>query len=238
MSGKPKRMPKFKRKRNRPGSSHTAVGQAPSAALSIGQAAALLGVSPPTIRRMVSEGELKHFRTPGGHVRILPHSLRQLGNGNVDSSTGDSTRDELQRLRRERELINERREIERLKAERAAEDRARREQDQIRLAEAQAARAESDRIKLEKETARTQERARRRLEDFRFRWLNQGIAMVAGLVSDEEKQKVREALVAELSSHQPFEESAMHKVVVDTICKTMGPGFAETWLLTRVLCGS
>src|SRR5271169_5201451 len=42
------------------------------------EAAALLGVSIPTLKRMVAEGSLESFRTPGGHLRILAESVDTL----------------------------------------------------------------------------------------------------------------------------------------------------------------
>ena len=46
--------------------------------LSASEAAALLGVSIPTLKRMVAEGRLESFRTPGGHLRILAESVDTL----------------------------------------------------------------------------------------------------------------------------------------------------------------
>ena len=45
---------------------------------SASEAAALLRVSIPTLKRMVGEGRLESFRTPGGHLRILAASVDTL----------------------------------------------------------------------------------------------------------------------------------------------------------------
>ena len=45
---------------------------------SASEAASLLGVSIPTLKRMVVEGRLESFRTPGGHLRILAESVDTL----------------------------------------------------------------------------------------------------------------------------------------------------------------
>ena len=45
---------------------------------SASEAAALLGVSIPTLKRMVAEGRLDAFRTPGGHFRITAESIEAL----------------------------------------------------------------------------------------------------------------------------------------------------------------
>lgn len=46
--------------------------------LTLGAASALLGVSESTIRRWADAGEVRSFRTRGGHRRILEDDLRQI----------------------------------------------------------------------------------------------------------------------------------------------------------------
>lgn len=57
--------------------------------LPLGAAAALLGVSESTVRRWVDSGEVRSFRTRGGHRRVLEDDLRSI----VDAPGAPSTRD-------------------------------------------------------------------------------------------------------------------------------------------------
>jgi excisionase family DNA binding protein len=42
------------------------------------EAAAILHVSVPTLKKMVDDGRLKSFRTSGGHVRVAVESIKAL----------------------------------------------------------------------------------------------------------------------------------------------------------------
>lgn len=57
--------------------------------LTLGAASELLGVSESTIRRWADAGDIRSFRTHGGHRRILEDDLRQI----VNSTTGAPSRD-------------------------------------------------------------------------------------------------------------------------------------------------
>lgn len=46
--------------------------------LSVSEAAAALGISTPTVKRMVAEDRLESFRTPGGHLRITAESIQAV----------------------------------------------------------------------------------------------------------------------------------------------------------------
>jgi excisionase family DNA binding protein len=228
MTGKRKAIAKFKRKTQRPDSSHSVVDDGLAVSLSIGQAGALLGVSPPTVRRMVAEGELEYFRTPGGHVRIVTQSLRRLGDrsANPDPFSVHAKQEELERLRLDAQMLKEKREIEKLKADQEAEDSASREEDDLRRQEIL---AERERLKVQLESVRVQkakdkavQKAEKELAAFRSRWLAWGISLLAGIASLEEERKVNEALVKEISCHQPFEEPAMPHIVTNTVYETLG----------------
>ena len=56
--------------------------------LTLGAASALLGVSESTIRRWADAGEIRSYRTSGGHRRVLEEDLRQ-----IVSNTGAPSRD-------------------------------------------------------------------------------------------------------------------------------------------------
>lgn len=138
------------------------------------------GLSRSTIQRLISDGDLSSFKTPGGHVRIPAESLEeflQRRNGKrtaVNSSALDRRREilESKRLRLQEASVDE--ELREVRAERRAraaskrEERERREREQeIR---AQQEENEARRIEFEEEQAR-QRVARRILEsNFRSRW--------------------------------------------------------------------
>ena len=46
--------------------------------LTLGAASGMLGVSESTIRRWADAGDIRSFRTPGGHRRILEDDLKQF----------------------------------------------------------------------------------------------------------------------------------------------------------------
>lgn len=60
--------------------------------LTLGAASKLLGVSESTVRRWADAGEVRSFRTRGGHRRILEEDLRQMVAGTTNSGTPDSDR--------------------------------------------------------------------------------------------------------------------------------------------------
>jgi excisionase family DNA binding protein len=66
-------------------------GPAPSW-LTLGAASQLLGVSESTIRRWADAGEVRSFRTRGGHRRILEEDLRQMVGGAGVHAPADSER--------------------------------------------------------------------------------------------------------------------------------------------------
>lgn len=61
--------------------------------ISLGAASQLLGVSESTIRRWADAGEVRSFRTRGGHRRILEEDLRQIvARANATSPSRDTDR--------------------------------------------------------------------------------------------------------------------------------------------------
>ena len=48
---------------------------------SVAEAARLLGVSSPTVKRMAADGKLDSFRTPGGHLRFPSETVERLREG-------------------------------------------------------------------------------------------------------------------------------------------------------------
>ena len=60
--------------------------------LTLGAASKLLGVSESTIRRWADAGEIRSYRTSGGHRRILEEDLRQMVGGALHHGPADSER--------------------------------------------------------------------------------------------------------------------------------------------------
>jgi len=59
--------------------------------VSLGQASKLLGVSHSTVRRWADAGEIRSFRTSGGHRRILEDDVRQLLAQGVQAASSQDT---------------------------------------------------------------------------------------------------------------------------------------------------
>jgi excisionase family DNA binding protein len=103
---------------------------------SLSDAAAVLGMSVPTVRALVARGQLASFRTPGGHVRIPSESIAAYRDGRPNRASTVSTtsttlqghRNNLEGLRLETEELRVRRDLRKLQAEeQEAEDRRRAE---------------------------------------------------------------------------------------------------------------
>ncbi len=136
--------------------------------LSVSEAAALLGISIPTVKRMVAEGRLQSFRTPGGHLRILAESVeavreRQPASRPVrnPSPVLQNRRERLEELTLEAQEHRARRELEKLRTNdreeaesRQAEARDRAEADARRKAELE---LERKRLAFEKSQARARQ---------------------------------------------------------------------------------
>lgn len=81
--------------------------------LSLGQASALLGVSQSTVRRWADAGELRSFRTSGGHRRIRAEDARLfLTRGGPTAAPLDTDRISELALARAKRRLSERRERE------------------------------------------------------------------------------------------------------------------------------
>jgi excisionase family DNA binding protein len=175
-------------------------------AMSMTEAAAALGVSLPTVRRMVAGGQLVAFRTPGGHLRFTVESVKAAKGESV--STPEARRGPSPALQNRRERVEELGlEAQELRAQREL-DALRREQQQEeaeRLAEAEALRQERkdqahalklDRKRGEREEA--EERARRLAADaaragrqrFISTWLEIGLKLVPPGVPPELRLEV------------------------------------------------
>jgi excisionase family DNA binding protein len=122
---------------------------------SLSNAAAVLGVSVPTVRALIARGQLASFRTPGGHLRIPSESVAAYRDGrpnrtnpaNTTSTALQGRRDNLESLKLETEELRVRRDLRKIqeeeqgvenrrKAEAQADAQRRKEERERRRAEA------------------------------------------------------------------------------------------------------
>ncbi len=131
---------------------------------SASEAASVLGVSIPTLKRMVAEGRLESFRTPGGHLRILAESVDTLREPKQErfrpvrdaSPVLQNRRERLEELTLEAQEMRARRELVRLQREeqREAEQQRAEEEEREQEATERQAELELEREQLEHERAR------------------------------------------------------------------------------------
>ncbi|MFN0093582.1 MAG: excisionase family DNA-binding protein [Dehalococcoidia bacterium] len=67
-------------------------GDAKTTWLTLGAASTLLGVSESTVRRWADAGQVRSYRTSGGHRRVADEDLRQLVTTPASPDTNDSVR--------------------------------------------------------------------------------------------------------------------------------------------------
>ncbi len=94
----------------------------------VSQTAQLLGISSLTVRRMVTDGELMGFRTPGGHLRLTRESVEAARSGRQEkrdaagpSSVLRNRRERVEGLALETQEPRAERIIEKLRREREEE---------------------------------------------------------------------------------------------------------------------
>jgi excisionase family DNA binding protein len=211
------------------------------AALSVQQSAALLRVSPPTIRRMAAQGDFECFRTPGGHLRIVASSLRGLTNGSTNRGNVSPVRnkqDEVEDVRLQVQLLREKRELDRLRREQEAEATVKREEqdtDQRRISlEQEKLRIQRESIKFHQAQERAARRAEKELAAFRSKWLEKGIALCPGFLCGEKRQEIADALRVEIERRQPYEDPIMGGVVQDILWKHFDDTERMFWLVKNV----
>jgi excisionase family DNA binding protein len=214
-----------------------AVKDSASSASSVSDAAVRLGVSIPTIKRMVREHTLEGFHTPGGHLRVTAENIeavkgRQALPRPVMSSVLQDRRERLEELTLQAQEYRAKRELERLRIEEQRETAEREAEAQAREQEAAERREELrlERRRLELERAKearrrerqsTEERearkAERELAAFRTRWLDHVAKAVtarqyAWLIVAQQKEILQE-LETEIGRRQPGDEPRMAAII-------------------------
>src|SRR5438093_8473409 len=111
---------------------------------SVSEAASLLGVSIPTLKRMVAEDRIDSFRTPGGHLRIPAESIEavrehrqaQARPVRQPSPVLQNRRERLEELTLEAQEVRAKRELEKLRQQEAEEEAERQAEAEEREREA------------------------------------------------------------------------------------------------------
>ncbi|HEV2234785.1 MAG TPA: helix-turn-helix domain-containing protein [Terriglobia bacterium] len=208
---------------------------------SASDAATLLGISIPTLRRMVKDGTLEGFRTPGGHLRVTADSIEGVKNQREArprpvrqaSPVLQNRRERLEELTLEAQEVRAKRELAKLVREeqqeaekREAEARARQQEIARRQAELELQRErlenEQDwewlRQQHEEDEQHAKWQAEQELAAFRLRWMQfaETEALYAKLgkgLSAAQTKEILDALEAEVNERIPQDEPQMPAIL-------------------------
>ena len=200
---------------------------------SASDAAATLGVSIPTLKRMVSEGSLESFRTPGGHLRIMAASVQTLPGSKRErfhpvrdaSPVLQNRRERLEELTLEAQEMRARREL--AKLQREEKERVEQEQakEEVRERDAEERRAEIELEREQLEHASEQERARKETAEaiatFRCQWLEEANQALADArcdwLSAAQKKEIIDAVEVEIDKRKPRDSPRMVTILTRAI---------------------
>jgi excisionase family DNA binding protein len=217
---------------------------------SASEAAASLGVSIPTLKRMAAEGRLESFRTPGGHLRILGESVAAVKERRPTqtrpvrdaSPVLQNRRERLEELTLDAQEVRARRELAKLHREEQEEAEGRQAEAQAREEEAAQRQAEleleqerleheqsQERMRLERE--RSQERQRSEAEQalaaFRCRWSESATEVLSAKeltwLSAVQRKEILDAIETEIAKRQPQDEPRMVWIVTHAIAALVEP---------------
>jgi hypothetical protein len=206
-----------------------------------GRAAALLGVSKSTLKKMYESGQLQGFHTPGGTLRIFHHSIEHLKAERASkarsprnvSSTVESRKTRIEDLTLQRQEIeaqdaldeaHDKRQEKIQQRKTAAQDR--KEERELRRAELDAAERNRDRQDQERYAVREQQEIEqeikyaqdRALAEFHSRWFQQipYIVVLETLgdgLSDQQREEIQDPLEEEITRHGPEDEPQMRRIL-------------------------
>jgi len=206
---------------------------------SVSEAATALGVSIPTLKRMVAEGRIESFRTPGGHLRTLAGSVEAVRDHRQTQPRPVRDASPVLQNRRERleELTLEAREH-RAKRELGKLHREEQEEAERREAEAEAreqeaaqreAKLEIERQRLKHDRAKEMERreAERELTDFRCQWLDEANTALSApeysWLSPSQRKEILEELESEIEKRHPADELRMTTILNRSLASLAEP---------------
>jgi excisionase family DNA binding protein len=197
---------------------------------SASEAAALLGISIPTLKRMVAEGRLESFRTPGGHLRISGDSVAAVRERRPErlkpvrdpSPVLQNRRERLEELTLEAQEMRARRGLARLQREEREEVEQQEAEDEARELEAQERQAELELEREQLEHASEQERARKEtaqaIAAFRCHWLEEANQALAdpqcSWLSATQKKEIVDAVEVEIERRKPRDSPRMVIILV------------------------
>lgn len=211
---------------------------------SASDAAALLGVSVPTLKRMVRDGTLEGFHTPGGHLRVLAESIEAVREQRQNrprpvrdaSPVLQNRRERLEELTLEAQEHRARRELEKLRREEQEEAERREAEAQAREEEAAQRQAELELERERLELEKAQERARQEQEQaeawekreaeqalaaFRCRWLDKANEALSAWkyqwLAPPQRKEILDALEAEIEKRQPPDEPRMVAIIARSV---------------------
>lgn len=221
---------------------------------SASDAATKLGVSVPTLKRMVRDGTLEGFRTPGGHLRVTAESIEAVKNQREAkprpvreaSSVLQNRRERVEELTLEAQEVRARRELQKLQREAHEEEETLEAEEEAREEEAvqRQAELEMERERLELEKAQESERqereeieerkkreAERELAEFRLEWLEKANEAVSGYqyqwLSATQRKEVIDGLEVEIEKRQPQDEPRMTAILARSLAALVEPLKAE-----------
>ena len=233
---------------------NTVKNRSEAGSYSASEAAALLGVSIPTLKRMAAEGRVQSFRTPGGHLRTLAESVEavkerrptqprpvrdaspvlQNRRERLEELTLDAqemrAKRELAKLRRDEQEETERREAEaQAREEEAAQRQAELELEQERLEHEQS--KERMRVDRERSQERQRSEAEQALAAFRCRWSESASEVLSAKeltwLSAVQRKEILDAIETEIAKRQPQDEPRMVRIVTHAIAALVEPFIAQ-----------
>jgi excisionase family DNA binding protein len=173
--------------------------------MSMRDTAAALGVSVPTVRQMVANGQLQAFRTPGGHLRFTVESVRAAKGGiepaeirdRVSPSSLSTRRERIEELGLEAQELRAQCELDALRREQEQETAERRAESeriiQERKDHTQRLREDRERAKLEESEDRARHRAleieQTERAHFISTWVTVGLRLVPSGVPPENARR-------------------------------------------------
>jgi len=190
-------------------------------------AANVLGVSVPTLRRIVAQKRISAFRTPGGHLRITSESLSRYQSGTNSPMSREPSpvltnrRERIEELALEAQEYRAKRELEKLRREEQVE--AERQEAEAEAREQAAAQRETeleierDRLRHDRIKEAERREGERELTDFRRRWSDEaGTALAApeySWLSPGQRNKILEAVEAEIEKRHPADDPRMATIL-------------------------
>lgn len=218
-----------------------------SQSYTLSEAARVLRVSVPTLKRMIHAEELQVFRTPGNHVRVTAESLERVQEGRPlrpareVSPVLQNRRERVEELGLEAQELRAGRDLRQLREEEAADARHKREErrERARQAEQEAQGLELERQQLEIQRHERAERARTEaaLRDFRQGWFAHADKLLTAFtyawLTLPQRKEIIEALEVEIAKHSPDDDKRMQQIVEQSLASLVAPLEAQREIARR-----